>query len=105
MEELLANAPKVASALVDHFNQTGLVKTENWVETNFEYKYKNENINLELHGKLDALIKQENKILVYDYKTREAMSENAIKGETKIATVIIFANLFLQTSFRKQSKI
>ena len=97
LEELLANAPKVASALVDHFNQTGLVKTENWVETNFEYKYKNENINLELHGKLDALIKQENKILVYDYKTREAMSENAIRGETKNSD----GNYFRQLVFYK----
>ena len=105
MEEL-ANAPKVASALVDHFNQTGLVKTENWVETNFEYKYKNENINLKLHGKLDALIKQENKILVYDYKTREAMSENAIKGETKNSGSNYFRQLvFYKLLFRKQSKI
>ncbi len=83
LEELLANAPKVAAALVDHFNQTGIVKTENWVETNFEYEYKNQKINLKLHGRLDALIEQENKILVYDYKTREAMSENAIKGKTR----------------------
>ena len=93
LEELISNASKVALALADHFNQSDLVKTENWVEIPFEYK----NIQLKLHGKLDAVIEKENKILVYDYKTREAMSVNAIKGETKNSD----GNYFRQLVFYK----
>ncbi|MEK7117127.1 MAG: ATP-dependent DNA helicase [Patescibacteria group bacterium] len=93
LEELLANAPKVATALKDHFAQKGKVSVESWVETFFEHK----KINLKLHGKLDALIEQGNKILVFDYKTREAMSVNAIKGETKNSD----GNYFRQLVFYK----
>jgi len=93
LEELLANAPKVAVALLDHFSQTGIVKTESWVESYFEYK----KIELKLHGKLDAVVENEKEILVFDYKTREAMSENAIKGQTKNSD----SNYFRQLVFYK----
>ena len=35
------------------------------------------------HGKLDAIVESGDEIDVYDYKTRQAMSVNAIKGMTK----------------------
>jgi len=76
LEELITNAPKVATALKEHFSQKGNVSTESWVETPFAVG----KTEIRLHGKLDATIEIENKILVYDYKTREAMSEKAIKG-------------------------
>lgn len=89
LEGLISNAPKVATALKEHFSRKGIVSTEIWMERYFGYipsqslNKTTEAIEVKLHGKLDAIVEQKNKILVYDYKTREAMSENAIKGETK----------------------
>ena len=97
LEELLTNAPKVALALADHFAQPGKISTETWVETNFEHPFEKERINLRLHGKLDALVEKENEILVYDYKTTEAKSVNAIKGETASSD----GNYFRQLVFYK----
>lgn len=97
LEELLANAPIVAEALEDHFAQGGKVSTESWVETYFVDKFNNEPIELKLHGKMDTIIEIENEILVFDYKTREAMSENAIKGLTKDSD----GNYFRQLVFYK----
>ncbi|MEK7642305.1 MAG: ATP-dependent DNA helicase [Patescibacteria group bacterium] len=83
LEELVASAPTVAHSLLEHFSETGKVSTESWVDTHFEKKFKKETITLRLHGKLDAIIEKDKEVLVFDYKTREAMSVNAIKGETK----------------------
>jgi DNA helicase-2/ATP-dependent DNA helicase PcrA len=83
LEELILSAPKVALALTNHFKQGGIVRTESWVERYFPHQYKNEKIEIRLHGKLDTLIETEKELLVFDYKTREAMSENAIRGNTK----------------------
>jgi DNA helicase II / ATP-dependent DNA helicase PcrA len=79
LEELLKNVPIVAKALAEHFAQKGSVLVESWAEIMFPFN----KTEIRLHGKLDAVIEQENKILVYDYKTKEAMSPAAIKGETK----------------------
>lgn len=86
LEELIANMPKVALALVSHFANPGIVKTESWAETDFHQK----KMKIRLHGKFDVLIepdfaagKPENRLLVFDYKTREALSLNAIKGQTR----------------------
>jgi len=95
--ELTENAPKVARALLDHFNQEGSASTESWVETYLDYFYKKEKIELKLHGKLDTIVLKEKEALVFDYKTREAMSEKAIKGETKDSD----GNYFRQLVFYK----
>ncbi len=79
VEELVVSAPIVATALADFFQSPGHVSTEVWV--NAEYKTKD--INFELHGQLDTILETEENVFVYDYKTREAMSLNALKGETK----------------------
>ncbi len=107
LEELLTNAPIVAKALQEHFSQTGNISTESWVETPFKFIFDGKEIEIMIHGKLDAMIepnfakattgKHENKILVYDYKTREAMSVNAIKGETQSSD----GNYFRQLIFYK----
>ena len=82
-KELIGNAQPVATALLPHFQgpaQTGAqVLTERRVETYFETKY----ARLLLHGKLDAIVSTIDHADVYDYKTRQAMSVAAIKGETK----------------------
>ncbi len=83
VEELIADAPIVATALQSHVSQIGTIATETWVEQSFEGEYKKETIPLSLHGKLDAVLETKSAVYVYDYKTREALSVNAIKGETK----------------------
>ncbi len=93
LEELLANAPIVAEALLPHFNLLGKVLTESWAESFFDHKYNNEQIELKLHGKLDTVIEQDNKVLVFDYKTTTAKSINEIKGETKNSTGDYFRQL------------
>jgi len=83
LDELLTNAPKVAQALQPHFAQEGKIFSEKWEETEFEGSYEGKKIRLRLHGKLDAIVETKKKVLVYDYKTKEKMSEKAIRGETK----------------------
>jgi DNA helicase-2/ATP-dependent DNA helicase PcrA len=95
LDELLDSAPKVAVALKDYFNSAGEISVEKWVERNFHSK--SEKIDLELHGQLDVIIDTGKKIQVFDYKTREAMSENAIKGQTQDAD----GNYFRQLVFYK----
>ncbi len=98
-KELMKSAPDVAKALVahirpaglstssldarSHFNVTGEVFTEHSVKTIFEGVYDGQPIHIPIHGKLDAIIDNQNEILVFDYKTKQAMSVAAIKGETK----------------------
>lgn len=83
LEELLANAPVVATALLPHFNTQGRALTESWAEANFEHTVGKEKINLRLHGKLDVIIEEGANIRVFDYKTTQSKSVNEIKGETK----------------------
>lgn len=97
LEELVSNAPKVAAALRGHFSQSGNIFAESWVENLFPFNRDKLNMEVRLHGKLDAKIETGSKILVYDYKTREAMSVNAIKGETKNGD----GNYFRQLVFYK----
>ena len=95
LAELLDSAPKVATALQEYFNMSGEVFTEKWFEKNFHSK--SEKIDFELHGQLDAVLETDKKVEVFDYKTREAMSENAIKGMTKDSD----GNYFRQLVFYK----
>jgi len=83
LEELLVSSSIVAKALEEYFKTEGRVLTETWVETSFSHLYKKTSIDFNLHGQLDAVIDQTKKVLVFDYKTREALSVNAIKGDTK----------------------
>lgn len=118
LEELLANAPKVAAALLEHFSQTGNISTESWVESYFKHEYNpsphshdlvKENIEIKLHGKMDAIIQREREILVFDYKTRETMSEKEIRGETKNSDgsyfrQLIFYKMLLEENHKYKGK-
>ncbi len=83
LEELLTNAPIVAEALKEHFDLEGKIYTEKWIENCLVSNYQNDKLNLKIHGQMDVIIEAKDKILVFDYKTRQSMSLNAIKGETK----------------------
>jgi len=93
LSELIESAPLVAKALTSHFNQEGYIDTETWMESAFKGVYEGAEVALNLHGKLDAVLDQEHKVLVFDYKTREALSPAAIKGETKSSTGDYFRQL------------
>ena len=81
--EISENAPTVARALETHFASKGEIHSEEWSESIFTGKFENESINLKIHGKLDVIIDDGKVASVFDYKTKQAMSINAIKGETK----------------------
>ncbi|HVZ10917.1 MAG TPA: ATP-dependent DNA helicase [Candidatus Paceibacterota bacterium] len=89
LEALLEDAPIVAAALAAHVRQSGAIATETRRETMFG--------ELLLHGKLDAVIESSTLVSIYDYKTREAMSVNAIKGQTQTDD----GNYFRQLVFYK----
>ncbi len=82
-KELLENAPAVAKSLVSHFSLAGAIKTESWVKREFVGEFEGKSILIPIHGKLDAILDTTKEVYVYDYKTRQAMSENAIRGLTK----------------------
>lgn len=82
-KELLLDIPKTARALTPHFSTSGEIFTEHWVEGVFQGKYDDKIIHIPIHGKLDAIINNQDEILVFDYKTKQAMSEASIRGDTK----------------------
>lgn len=99
-KELLKDVPAVAKSLESHFNQAKntSIYTESWVETEFKGVFEGAEIRIPLHGKLDAIVDMGNVVNVFDYKTRQAMSVNAIKGETKTDSN---GNYFRQLIFYK----
>ncbi len=102
LESLLADAPVVAEALLPHFSQTGTIATETWQATTFE--------GLQLRGKLDAVLESADSVAVFDYKTKEGMSVNAIKGETKdgdgnFFRQLVFYKILLQGDSRLAKKV
>jgi DNA helicase-2/ATP-dependent DNA helicase PcrA len=99
-KELLAEVPAVAKALESHFISAkgSAVFTESWVSTEFKGNYNGKEILIPIHGKLDAIVDTGKDVYVFDYKTRQAMSVNAIKGETKTDST---GNYFRQLVFYK----
>ncbi|MBI5134093.1 MAG: ATP-dependent helicase [Candidatus Taylorbacteria bacterium] len=83
VDELVASAPKVAKALFSHVSQPGTHLAETWMEIAFRAEVEGDAVECRLHGKLDLVLETDDKVFVFDYKTREAMSEAAIRGETK----------------------
>lgn len=116
MKELLDDVGAVAKALESHFNisesssSNVKVLTESWVEAEFVGQIAETEIRILLHGKLDAIVDTGNNVYVYDYKTRQAMSINAIKGETKSDKTgnyfrqLIFYKMLLSSDPRWRSK-
>lgn len=83
VEELVSDAPIVAKALVSHFSISGVPKVETWESFMYKTKVGKDEVLVKLHGKLDALIESDDALKVFDYKTKQAMSVAAIRGETK----------------------
>ncbi|HNZ55431.1 MAG TPA: PD-(D/E)XK nuclease family protein, partial [Candidatus Paceibacterota bacterium] len=111
LEELLLAASKVAAALGPHFAIKGVAAAEKWVEARFEFKVEKQAVELKIHGKMDAIIDTAEKVLVFDYKTKSAMSEAAIKGETKnddgnyFRQLIFYKILLAESSFYRGQTI
>jgi len=111
LEELLLAASKVAAALGPHFAIKGVAAAEKWVEARLEFKVEKQAVELKIHGKMDAIIDTAEKVLVFDYKTKSAMSEAAIKGETKnddgnyFRQLIFYKILLAESSFYRGQTI
>jgi DNA helicase-2/ATP-dependent DNA helicase PcrA len=108
-KELIGNAPLVATALTPHFNTSGALFTESWVKINTDYSYNGQDISIPLHGKLDAIVDTGREVHVFDYKTKQAISINAIRGETKTDDgsyfrQLIFYTILLNTDARWKGK-
>jgi DNA helicase-2/ATP-dependent DNA helicase PcrA len=105
-KEISENSPEISKALNAHFSSVGEVSVEKWAEIPFQ----NGEVIISLHGKLDAVIRNGDKVDVFDYKTRTAMSEAAIKGETKNSDgnyfrQLVFYNLLLEKEEKNGKKI
>jgi len=113
--ELILNIPIISKALLPHFSQVSRgmsVITESWVETTLQFrvaetlsktmdphgsKPTSVDVYIPIHGKLDAVLDNSSEVLVFDYKSKQSMSENAIRGETKNSD----GNYFRQLVFYK----
>jgi DNA helicase-2/ATP-dependent DNA helicase PcrA len=113
-KDLFDDALVVAKALEQHFNvgSQAAIFTERWAKTIFEggiSKPELGNVSIPLHGKLDAIVDKGGELDVFDYKTREGMSVNEIKGETKNSTgdyfrQLVFYRILLADEPRWKSK-
>lgn len=84
IDEILKDAPAVATELERHFAVSGDASTERWFESERELSAAGgEAVRIRLHGRLDAVVETADAAYVYDYKTREGMSDAEIRGETK----------------------
>ncbi|MEN9523939.1 MAG: hypothetical protein RL536_8, partial [Candidatus Parcubacteria bacterium] len=101
--DLLKDIPAVAKALQPHFSvpKNSIVLTETRVEAEFlaqsvqvysgskkeqlvqSRQNESTQISIPIHGKLDSIVNNGGEVLVFDYKTKRAMSAAAIRGETK----------------------
>lgn len=79
LEELLSQSKDVSTALESHFNSSGDVFTDRWLEKTIPLDGKE----VKLHGQIDSIVSSESLVLIFDYKTKEGMSVNDIKGLTK----------------------
>jgi DNA helicase II / ATP-dependent DNA helicase PcrA len=109
IQELEKNAPAVANSLHAHFNTQGEVSSESWVEYEHVSSYKGINISVRLHGKLDAIVQQQDTVLVFDYKTKKKMSENEIRGNTQNSDggyfrQLVFYKMLLANELKSKGK-
>ncbi len=99
-KELDDSIPTVVRELHEHFAQLGTVFSEKWVEREYVHTL----ATIPIHGKLDLLIEHEGRALVYDYKTKKAMTKNDIMGLTKASDggyfrQLVFYNYLLQEKY------
>ncbi len=103
--EIKEVVPLISKALLEHFSFSGLVYPEKWVEVPFAAKQ----THINLHGKLDVILEKGERVSVFDYKSRRAMSVAAIKGETKnddgnYFRQLVFYKLLLSGDFKWRDK-
>ncbi|KND51095.1 MAG: UvrD/REP helicase, partial [Parcubacteria bacterium C7867-003] len=96
-EEIKSYAVDVGRELEGYFAFTGQTFIEKWEEKEFLTKYGKEEISFNLHGQLDAILVDDKKAQIFDYKTTESKSIASIKGETKSSD----GNYFRQLVFYK----
>ncbi len=97
LEDVLTDSTAVSKSLFDHFSQNGKVTTDKWLSKDIERKIINQEILLSLHGQIDSIIATDTRVGIFDYKTKEGMSVNAIMGNTKDS----HGNYFRQLVFYK----
>lgn len=102
-QKLLADAPAVAESLAGHFNTETTVLTEHWIETDLELDLNGETITIPIHGILDAIMEKSGEVEVFDYKTKQPMSEAAIRGETQSSDGNYFRQLVFYTLLLEKS--
>ncbi len=108
-KELLEDAPLVSKELLSHFTTKLSVSTEKWVEVPFSAKYNGEEVVVPIHGKLDSIVSSIDEANVFDYKTKQGMTERAIRGETSnedgnYFRQLVFYKLLLQNDFSFRNK-
>ncbi len=110
-KELFDDVFATASALEPHFALSGQVSTERWFEMPFDTKYDSKKLVINIHGKLDTVIDNGDTISVFDYKTKQGMSVQAIKGETKnedgnyFRQIVFYKMLLAGSSILRTKKI
>ncbi len=84
VKDLTEDIPIVAEALVSHFAiKVDIVHTEYRLVGEFAGTYDKNPVHIPIHGNLDAVIDTGSSVHIFDYKAKKAMSEAAIRGETK----------------------
>ncbi|OHA16026.1 MAG: hypothetical protein A2825_00010 [Candidatus Taylorbacteria bacterium RIFCSPHIGHO2_01_FULL_43_120] len=110
IKEIEDEAPKISKHLMPHFRTADQVFAENWYESAFHTEHAGSRIGITIHGKLDAVISGSGGVAVYDYKSRGAMSEAEIRGETKNSDgsyfrQLVFYRLLLENDPRFSGKV
>ena len=100
-KELMEMVGDIAKSLESHFNLKGKIYTEHWVKMLYK--------DIPIHGKLDAIVDMTDEVKVFDYKTKQTMSDNAIKGDTKSSNgeyfrQLIFYKMLLSNDFHFREK-
>ncbi len=109
-KELLESIPDLLKALYNHWSTDKVtIYTEHWIRSLYKSKYQDKVIEIPIHGQLDAIIDNGHEVNVYDYKTRQSMSENEIKGNTKNSDKdyfrqLVFYKILLERDFHFRDK-
>ncbi len=83
MNDIREDAPIVARELDTHLKTVGTVYTEKWLDGVHSAGKIETDLYIPIHGKLDVIVDTGAKVEIFDYKSKQAMSVNDIKGETK----------------------
>ncbi|MFZ2522718.1 MAG: ATP-dependent DNA helicase [Minisyncoccia bacterium] len=97
LEELLTDSGAVSVALKEHFGGSNTVLTDKWLSHDLTRVINKKEIFLTLHGQIDSIVQTDSTAKIFDYKTKEGMSLNAVKGGTKDSD----GNYFRQLIFYK----